>query len=743
MPNGVPFCTGFSEEFDIRLTPITFPASVSSPVQTIAGGPLWIAELDESDYLQSLDAQENTRAAIKNDGTLWLWGGNSFAQLGNNSTLNHSSPVQTVSATTNWKQVSVGGAHSAAIKNDGTLWIWGSNLSSRLGTNTSESHSSPVQTVSATTNWKQVSLGNQHSAAIKTDGTLWLWGRGAEGMLGNSATSDRSSPVQTIACGNNWKQVSLGLCVSAAIKTDGTLWLWGLGTYGRLGTNNIISQSSPVQTVSATTNWKQVSVMCRHLAAVKTDGTLWLWGYGTSGALGNNSTLNQSSPVQTISCGTDWKQVSVSNRTSASIKTDGTLWLWGEAGSGELGNNATTDRSSPVQTISSGNDWALVSLGSSPGVTGAASIKTDATLWVWGTNADGLLGLAPPTETTCFVDLGTQLVEKEYLIDVYPNLVPWVKSPSLWLWGDGGSGRLGDNSTINKSSPVQTISNGSNWKQVSLGSSHSAAIKTDGTLWLWGAGGSGQLGNNALTSRSSPVQTFSCGTNWKQVSLGSSHSAAVKTDGTLWLWGSDADGNGILGTNSIVDQSSPVQTVSATANWKQVSLGSSHSAAIKTDGTLWLWGNSNGGRLGNNEAGDSPPCRSSPVQTVSTGTNWKQVSLGSSHSAAIKTDGTLWVWGGNGSGNLGNNSVSGQSSPVQTISLGINWKQVSLGSSLSSAIKVDGTLWLWGAGGSGELGNNSTINRSSPVQTIASNNNWKDVAAGGSFSAAIYETYDW
>jgi len=353
------------------------------------------------------------------------------------------------------------------------------------------------------------------------------------------------------------------------------LWTWGINSApdaGRLGDNSVVDKSSPVQTVSQGTNWKQVGGN----AAIKTDGTLWLWGYNKCGELGTNSITDQSSPVQTVSTGNNWRQVSASGFTSGAIKTDGTLWLWGRGAGGKLGNNSSTDRSSPVQTVSSGTNWKQLSLGCEH----SAAVKTDGTLWLWGANDFGRLG--------------------------------------------------NDRQGINHSSPIQTISQNTNWKQVSVGLGHSASIKTDGTLWLWGNSSCGQLGTNTTITRSSPVQTISSGTNWKQVSLGTCHSAAIKYDGTLWLWGYNSGGQ--LGNNTNNVRSSPVQTVSTGNNWKQISLSACNSASVKTDGTLWLWGDSNRGQLGDNSAVKN---RSSPVQTVSTGTNWKQVSMIGLSTAAV------------------------------------------------------------------------------------------------------------
>jgi len=229
-------------------------------------------------------------------------------------------------------------------------------------------------------------------------------------------------------------------------------------------------------------------------------------------------------------------------------------------------------------------------------------------------------------------DIGAPLVEKSYLIDRYPELADTFKQAGLWLWGSNSNGLLGDNTVVNKSSPIQTVAGGTNWKQVSCGFEHIAAIKTDGTLWSWGDGTLGQMGDNTIVNKSSPVQTVAGGTNWKQVACVFSHTAAIKTDGTLWLWG--YNGSGQLGDNTIVNKSSPIQTVAGGTNWKQVACGDSHTAAIKTDGTIWTWGFNNSGQLGDNTVVN----KSSPIQTVAGGTNWKQVSSTGNFMAAIRDD---------------------------------------------------------------------------------------------------------
>ena len=354
---------------------------------------------------------------------LWTWGYNLLGQLGDNTSVDKSSPVTTIAGGTNWKQVSAGGLHTAAIKTNGTLWTWGRNSYGQLG-NLGDTYfgdrASPVTTAGGGTNWKQVAGGYYHTAAIKTDGTLWTWGRGDSGQLGDNTTVNKSSPVTTAGGGTNWKQVSCGVEHTAAIKTDGTLWTCGYNSRGGLGDNTTVHKSSPVTTAGGGTNWKQVAAGYYHTAAIKTDGTLWTWGFNAQGQLGDNTTVNKSSPVTTAGGGTNWKQVTGGDHTAA-IKTDGALWTWGRNDLGQLGDNTSFNKLSPVTTTGGGTNWKQVA----NGAVHTTAIKTDGTLWTWGRNYNG---------------------------------------------------QLGDNTTVDKSSPVTTIAGGTNWKQVSGGSVRSAAI---------------------------------------------------------------------------------------------------------------------------------------------------------------------------------------------------------------------------------------------------------------------------
>jgi alpha-tubulin suppressor-like RCC1 family protein len=289
-------------------------------------------------------------------------------------------------------------------------------------------------------------------------------------------------------------------------------------------------------------------------------------------------------------------------------------------------------------------------------------------------------------------------------------------------------------SALYTSSPVQIGADV--WADFVAGDSSSLAVKTNGTLWTWGFNNHGQLGQNDVASRSSPVQVGAL-TNWAQVSSSFRFCAAVKSDNTLWTWGYGAFGG--LGHSNNTTLSSPVQ-VGALTNWAQVSTGSQHTLAVTTSGALYAWGYNGRGQLGDN----TRITKSSPVQ-IGALTNWSQVSSGGYRNGAIKTDSTLWTWGYNSTfGVLGQGlgAPNDRSSPVQVGAL-TNWSQIDVGtttgaSSHMSSIKTDGTLWAWGSNGSGRLGDGTVSSKSSPIQ-IGALTSWTQASAGGDFTLGILQ----
>jgi alpha-tubulin suppressor-like RCC1 family protein len=310
-------------------------------------------------FAKGNSANAQTAMAIKKDGTLWGWGKNTSGMLGFGNTTSYSSPKQ-VGALTNWSNVVSGTGFTVAVKTDGTIWTWGKNDKGQLGRNNTTYYSSPKQ-LGTLTNWSSAAASAASCVAIKTDGTAWSWGVNTSGELGlSSATYYFSSPKQ-IGALTTWRYVSAGQSYFCAIKTDGTLWSWGRGAGGATGLGTTSNYSSPVQ-IGALTTWLTVAASyARMTLAVKTDGTLWSWGTGNGGGLGLGNQTNYSSPKQ-IGALNNWLKVAAGGYLGAAVKTDGTLWTWGLNYQGQLGNGNVTARSSPAQ-VGALTTWLSVSAG--------------------------------------------------------------------------------------------------------------------------------------------------------------------------------------------------------------------------------------------------------------------------------------------------------------------------------------------------------------------------------------------
>lgn len=324
---------------------------------------------------------ENYTAVIATDGSLWIWGQNSYNQNRGGDTSNYAKvPVK---AMDNVISVNCGRYSTAVIKADNSLWMWGNNTYGQF---------TALETYDLTKvmdNAVAVSCGANHFAAIKTDGSLWMWGKNTSGQLGIGSTdSDVHDPAKIM---DGVIAVSCGDAFTAAVKSDGTLWMWGYNNNGELGNGTKANSSTPVKVMN---NVSSVSCGEFHTAAIKDDGTLWLWGYNKKGELGNGTSENSSIPVKimdnvsSVSCG---GMYSDKGGYTAAIKTDGTLWMWGYNGKGQLGTGTRESSSVPVKVMDN-----VVSVSCSGGLYSdnghTAAVKRDGTVWIWGANRYGQLG---------------------------------------------------------------------------------------------------------------------------------------------------------------------------------------------------------------------------------------------------------------------------------------------------------------------------------------------------------------
>lgn len=360
--------------------------------------------------------------------------------------------------------------YDTTISTNKQLWGWGWNRCGELGDGTTTSKCSPIREISSSNDWSLVSTGLIASIAIKSDGSLWTWGRNSYGTLGDGTTINKCSPVREISSSVDWCKVSAGNNFMMAIKTSGQIWAWGYNYGGgRLGDGTFVHRSSPVREFCSATDWCQVSAGRYHTLALKTSGQLWSWGSGGSGVLGDGTVTTKRSPVLEISSSTDWCSIAASGSSSA-IKTTGELWSWGSNSCGKLGDGTTTNKCSPVREISSSTNWCFVAPG---GAFHSVAIKTSGQLWSWGNNNRG----------------------------------------------EGGTGGFTGGGAFS-CSPIREFCSATDWCVASLTSFSTSAIKTNGQLWSWGYANLGTLGDGTTVNKCSPVREICSFTDWFAISNG-------------------------------------------------------------------------------------------------------------------------------------------------------------------------------------------------------------------------------
>lgn len=596
-----------------------------------------------------------------------------------------------------WIQVDASNQHSCGIKSDGTLWCWGSNGTSSigmgmLGDGTYTRRSVPTS-VSGGGTWKQVSVGPHHTCAIKSDDSLWCWGGNPNGKTGlNTATGH--TPVPTaISGGGAWKQVSAGSNHSCAIKSDDSLWCWGSNANGKTGLNTSTGNALVPTAVSGGGSWVNVSAGGSHTCAIKSDNTLLCWGTNASGVTGLNTTAGNTLVPTAVSGGGVWKQTSAGGTHSCAIKSDDSLWCWGSNLNGRTGLNTAAGNTLVPTTISGGGTWGQVSAGESH----SCALKMDDALFCWGANAEGRTGMG--------VILGDTLVATaisgggtwKQVAAKGRHTCAVSKMNGLSCWGNSGYGQLGDGKD-SYSEFMHIVQAESTWKDISLGAYYACGIKSNNKLYCWGYDNNGETGRNEKwTTYAYPIEV-SGGGDWVAVSTsGRWHTCGLKSDGSAWCWGYNSSAQ--LGDNSTTERLVPT-SVSGGHVWKQIGVGGNYSCALRDDNTIWCWGGNGGGQTGQNTTTGNTMV---PTQ-ISGGGAWKQLSVGDSHACAVKSDDTLWCWGGNGYGKTGLNTMAGNALIPTQVFGGGAWQQISAGLLNTCGLKIDGTAWCWGNNWYGQIG---------------------------------------
>jgi alpha-tubulin suppressor-like RCC1 family protein len=750
-------------------------------------------------------------AALKRDGTVWTWGANHNGQLGNGNLVGRTLPGA-VPGLSDVKMVAAGWAFTLALRSDGTVWAFGTNWNDIVPGEARRVIMDPVP-VNGLASIEAIAVYRNRGYARDNQGRIWVWGKSEEAenaavtLMAGQAAQQLTARVARQFGGANQLEPMQSPWRSGLVRVDGSTvevenadrrrqygfkggvidvdWGWavaliaappapevpndndsrfpaasngskpvtrarpsvvagnlkqaaapagtlsgvqvhtlvvtpsatacavGDNAHGQLGDGTAVDRHSYVP-AAVVSSLSKITTGYYHSVALKTDGTIWGWGNNTEGELGDGTTVDKLTPVRAGGTLSGIVSVAAGQYHTVAAKSDGTVWTWGYNANGQLGDGTTTQRTSPVQAI-------LVS-----GVTAVAAgashtlvLKSDGTVWGWGYNGWGQLGDGTTTNRTSAVQVSN--LSGVVKIAAGTNYSLALKSDgTVVAWGFNSNGNLGDNSTTFRSSIV-SVSSLTNVVDIAAGEFHSLAVKGDGTVWAWGYNGYGELGDTTTTQRLTPVQVSqpSGFNNLTAVAAGQYYSAALKGDGTLWAWGHNDQGQ--LGTGNTSDSVIPVAslpcsvqasvTVTASPYSARLTADQTHALAIKPDGSVWAWGQNDVGQLGDGTTSN----RLTPVASSITAVT--QISTGFQHTVAVKTDRTAWAWGRNSEGELGDNTTTNRLTPVRAGTL-TGVVEVGAGQYHSVAVKSDGTVWTWGYNANGQLGDGTVISKKLPVQTI-------------------------
>ena len=626
-------------------------------------------------------------------------------------------------------QIATGTNHTLAIQTGGTLWAWGYNYYGQLGdgTTTERTAAVEVQTSSGNlTNVSDVSAGANHSLALDGSGNMWAWGYNGNGQLGNGTTTNSSKAVQVqTASGNltNVTAIAAGDNFTVALRNDGTVWAVGLNSNGQLGIGNTTQQTKAVQVMTssstALSNIVAIAAGATHTMALDSSGNVWTWGNNSSGQLGIGSTTQQTYAVQ-VTAISGIGQITAGASHSLAMTVQGTVvYSWGLNSSGQLGNNSNTQEDSPVTMFGISNAKNIAA-----GLGHSVVLENDGTVWTVGHNYVGELGIG----TTVDQHEAVQVPGVAGILAIAARgdrTLMYTNVGTILGVGDDFYSGLGDGNVGYQLSPY-TVSALTGVTAVSSGDDgyHSLVVKNDGTIWSAGSNSDGQLGSdNQLNSDTFAQVTKGSGyltgvlTTSSATAAGGYHSLAVTSDNTVWGWGYESYGqvgNGIA--TSYVLQPAQVVTSSGTLTGiTAVSAGEYHSLGLRNDGTVWAWGYNAFGQLGNNTTTNS----NKAVEVLNTSgtplSNIVAIAAGENHSLAVDSSGNLWAWGYNNSGQLGDGTTTNHLEAEQISLSGTMVTQVAGGGFYSLAITSTGTVLAWGANTYGELGDGTTTNRLTPV----------------------------
>jgi alpha-tubulin suppressor-like RCC1 family protein len=645
----------------------------------------------------SISAGALHTCALTTSGGVKCWGANYAGQLGNGTTTASSTPVDVSGLTSGVTAVSAGGNHACALTTGGGVKCWGSNGSGELGDGSTTQRTTPVDVSGLTSGVAAITLGGAHSCAIITaTGGLKCWGYNAYGQVGDGSTTSRNTPVDVTGLTSGVAAVSLGGESSCALTTSGGMRCWGRNIYSQLGDGTTTQRTTSVNVTGLTSGVSAISVGDQHACALTTSGGMKCWGRNSSGQVGDNSTSTRTTPVDVSGLTSGVLSILAATNTgshSCALVAGNEMRCWGDNASGQLGDGFKTLRPTPsdVSIITSG--LAKIINGGSFG----CAITTAGGAKCWGYNGQGQLGDGTTVDKlTTAVDVSglTSGVSDIYGGDGHSCVL--TTSGGVKCWGQNSMGQLGDGSTTTRTTPVDVTGLTSGAVKLASSSLHSCAVTSAGALRCWGYNNSGQLGDGTTTNRSTAVTPTGLSSGVVAVGVANDSTCAVMTTGALRCWGANTFGQ--LGDGTTTARTTPTNVSGLSSGIVAVATGERHTCALTSSGTVKCWGNNAGGYLGDGTATDS----SVPVDIP--GLNGvSALATNNVGGCVLTTAGGVKCWGTNYGGTVGDGTFTQRNSPVDVagMTFGVSAISTSSKGSASSnavcAITIFGNAKCWGS----------------------------------------------
>jgi alpha-tubulin suppressor-like RCC1 family protein len=658
--------------------------------------------------------------AVNQGGQVWCWGSDAFGELGDGTASVQSEFPELVLGVTA-TQVSAGDGDTCAVTVAQTVDCWGDNNYGELGDGSTADASTP-QPVTGLTGVVQVAVGYFHACALTVSGAVWCWGDNSGGDLGDGKKGGSDIPV--LAHLENAVSIAAGDSDSCAIISGGDLVCWGGNAVGQLGTGNTLKHTTPAQVIGVTSGAEQVTLGEDFGCAILNVAgpAAFCWGdSGGYGKLGNGQfSADIPAPVQVFGLSTSPAglptgpaQLSAGTNHACVLLLSGPVDCWGEGVYGATGDGSTLNRAIPAPVI--GLPSASVYSVSAGTVTGCA-VTTGLTALCWGQDTgDGSPLAAIHTSAVAVVGLPAAGVSQvSAAFGGCAVVLNGGLATGADCWGDNSSGELGNNTTTDATKPVK-VKSLSAVQSVTTGGRSACAVAHKGEVLCWGSNSNGQLGDGTTTDRHTPVAVTGLPGPAAQVEAGGRHTCALITDGTVWCWGKG--GNGELGNGSASDSATPVE-VTGLANAVQIAIGGTlisgnSSCALTGAGQVFCWGWNASGQLGDGTTSDAD------VPEQVSGLSGAAVSIVNNGGTACATlvGGSVQCWGDNSADELGNGATGGMSLfPVTVAGF------TALGTSISSenaastcAVSNSGQAECWGWNTDGQLGDGSTSDSPVPV----------------------------